>query len=410
DIRGMRIDDVVSKIRGKKGTKVTLTVKKVNGAIQNITILRDEVLMEESFAKSAIVGKKGVMENVGYIYLPKFYADFDNNKGRFSFTDVAIEVNKLKKQGVNGIILDLRNNPGGSLNDVVKMGGLFIEEGPIVQVKSRGQEPYVMSDDDSGYGYDGPMVVLVNHQSASASEILAAALQDYKRAVIIGSTSTYGKGTVQRFLDLDKSISISNEFKPLGQVKVTIQKYYRINGGSTQLEGVVPDIVLPDALNYVKVGERENESAMEWTKVEPAKYSQDVFVIKNLEEVKANSKNRTANNPTFVAIDNNAKNIKIQSERKEFPLEIKAYKKDIDTRKASSKKFNDLFVDIDGFEDGNLDADLAQINKDSVSIGRNINFLKGLKKDVYIDEAINVIKDLQVNRVTMTDKTRYHQE
>ena len=410
DIRGMRIDDVVSKIRGKKGTKVTLTVKKVNGAIQNITILRDEVLMEESFAKSAIVGKKGVMENVGYIYLPKFYADFDNNKGRFSFTDVAIEVNKLKKQGVNGIILDLRNNPGGSLNDVVKMGGLFIEEGPIVQVKSRGQEPYVMSDDDSGYGYDGPMVVLVNHQSASASEILAAALQDYKRAVIIGSTSTYGKGTVQRFLDLDKSISVSNEFKPLGQVKVTIQKYYRINGGSTQLEGVVPDIVLPDALNYVKVGERENETAMEWTKVEPAKYSQDVFVIKNLEEVKANSKNRTANNPTFVAIDNNAKNIKIQSERKEFPLEIKAYKKDIDTRKASSKKFNDLFVDIDGFEDGNLDADLAQINKDSVSIGRNINFLKGLKKDVYIDEAINVIKDLQVNRVTMTDKTRYHQE
>ena len=410
DIRGMRIDDVVSKIRGKKGTKVTLTVKKVNGATQNITITRDEVLMDESFAKSAIVGKKGVLENIGYIYLPKFYADFDNNKGRFSFTDVVAEVNKLKQQGVNGIILDLRNNPGGSLNDVVKMSGLFIEQGPIVQVKSRGQEPYVMSDDDNSYSYDGPMVVLVNHQSASASEILAAALQDYKRAVIIGSTSTYGKGTVQRFLDLDRSVSSANNLKPLGQLKMTIQKYYRINGGSTQLDGVVPDIILPDALNYIKVGERENSSAMEWTKVEPAKFGQEVFVVKNLEEIKAKSKARTTANPTFVAIDNNAKNVKIQSDRKDFPLEINAYKKDLDTRKAASKKFTDLFVEIPGLEVNSMQVDLNQISKDSASIVRNNNFLKSLRKDVYIDEAINVIKDLQGNKVSLTDKTRFHQE
>jgi carboxyl-terminal processing protease len=155
DIRGMRLDDVVSKIRGKKGTKVILTVKKVSGTIQNITITRDEVLMDESFAKSVIIGQEGVLENIGYIYLPKFYADFDNNKGRFSFTDVAKEVEKLKKANVNGIILDLRNNPGGSLNDVVKMAGLFIEQGPIVQVKSRENEPYVMNDEDKSYAYDG---------------------------------------------------------------------------------------------------------------------------------------------------------------------------------------------------------------------------------------------------------------
>ncbi len=410
DIRGMRIDDVVSKIRGKKDTKVTLTVKKVSGSIQNITITRDEVLMDESFAKSAIVGKKGVLENVGYIYLPKFYADFGDNKGRFSFTDVAVEVNKLKKQGVTGIILDLRNNPGGSLNDVVKMSGLFIEQGPIVQVKSRGQEPYVLSDDDSGYGFDGPMVVLVNHQSASAAEIIAAALQDYKRAVIIGSTSTYGKGTVQRFLDLDKSVSNANDFKPLGELKLTIQKYYRIDGGSTQMEGVVPDIILPDALNYVEVGERENETAMEWTKIPPAKYAQDVFVVRNIDQIIANSKARTQANSAFVAIDNNAKNVKVQSDRKVFPLEINAYKKDLATRKETSKKFNDLFTNIDGFIAGNIESDLQQINKDSVSIGRNNNFLKSLRKDVYIDEAINVIKDLQGNRVTLTEKTRFHQE
>jgi len=405
DIRGMRIDDVVSKIRGKKGTKVTLTVKKVNGAIQDITIVRDEVLMDESFAKSAIVGKKGVIENIGYIYLPKFYADFDNNKGRFCFTDVAQEVSKLKQQGVNGIILDLRNNPGGSLNDVVKMSGLFIEQGPIVQVKSRGQEPYVMTDDDNSYAYDGPMVVLVNHQSASASEILAAALQDYKRAVIIGSNSTYGKGTVQRFIDLDRSVSSASNLKPLGQLKMTIQKYYRINGGSTQLEGVTPDIILPDALNYIKVGEKENESAMEWTKVDPVRYGQDVFVIRNMEEIKTKSKARTSGNPTFVAIDNNAKNVKTQSEKKDYPLEINAYKKDLQARKDASKKFSDLFVEIPGLEAGNLSVDMSQINRDSANIVRNNNFLKNLRKDVYIDEAINVIKDLQGNRVTISDKT-----
>jgi carboxyl-terminal processing protease len=280
DIRGMRLDDVVSKIRGKKGTKVILTVKKVSGTMQNITITRDEVLMDESFAKSVIIGQEGVLENIGYIYLPKFYADFDNNKGRFSFTDVAKEVEKLKKANVNGIILDLRNNPGGSLNDVVKMAGLFIEQGPIVQVKSRENEPYVMNDEDKNYAYDGPMVVLVNHQSASASEILAAALQDYKRAVIIGGTSTYGKGTVQRFVDLDRTVSVANNLKPLGQLKLTIQKYYRINGGSTQLEGVTPDIVLPDAFNYIKIGERENKSAMEWTKIAPARYSSKCFCHK----------------------------------------------------------------------------------------------------------------------------------
>ena len=410
DIRGMRLDDVVSKIRGKKGTKVILTVKKVSGTIQNITITRDEVLMDESFAKSVIIGQEGVLENIGYIYLPKFYADFDNNKGRFSFTDVAKEVEKLKKANVNGIILDLRNNPGGSLNDVVKMAGLFIEQGPIVQVKSRENEPYVMNDEDKSYAYDGPMVVLVNHQSASASEILAAALQDYKRAVIIGGTSTYGKGTVQRFVDLDRTVSVANNLKPLGQLKLTIQKYYRINGGSTQLEGVTPDIVLPDAFNYIKIGERENKSAMEWTKIAPARYSQNVFVINNMDDIKAKSKKRVETNPLFKAIDENAHRIKEQSDKKIYTLELDSYKKDMNSRKEQTKKFNALFKEIPGLSVENIPEDAKLIQRDSASIARNQTFIKNIKKDVYIEEAMQVIKDLQTDRMSLTDKKRQVEE
>ena len=410
DIRGMRLDDVVSKIRGKKGTKVILTVKKVSGTMQNITITRDEVLMDESFAKSVIIGQEGVLENIGYIYLPKFYADFDNNKGRFSFTDVAKEVEKLKKANVNGIILDLRNNPGGSLNDVVKMAGLFIEQGPIVQVKSRENEPYVMNDEDKSYAYDGPMVVLVNHQSASASEILAAALQDYKRAVIIGGTSTYGKGTVQRFVDLDRTVSVANNLKPLGQLKLTIQKYYRINGGSTQLEGVTPDIVLPDAFNYIKIGERENKSAMEWTKIAPARYSQNVFVINNIDDIKAKSKKRVETNPLFKAIDENAHRIKEQSDKKIYTLELDSYKKDMNSRKEQTKKFNALFKEIPGLSVENIPEDAKLIQRDSASIARNQTFIKNIKKDVYIEEAMQVIKDLQTDRMSLTDKKRQIEE
>ena len=410
DIRGMRLDDVVSKIRGKKGTKVILTVKKVSGTMQNITITRDEVLMDESFAKSVIIGQEGVLENIGYIYLPKFYADFDNNKGRFSFTDVAKEVEKLKKANVNGIILDLRNNPGGSLNDVVKMAGLFIEQGPIVQVKSRENEPYVMNDEDKNYAYDGPMVVLVNHQSASASEILAAALQDYKRAVIIGGTSTYGKGTVQRFVDLDRTVSVANNLKPLGQLKLTIQKYYRINGGSTQLEGVTPDIVLPDAFNYIKIGERENKSAMEWTKIAPARYTQNVFVINNMDDIKAKSKKRVETNPLFKAIDENAHRIKEQSDKKIYTLELDSYKKDMNSRKEQTKKFNALFKEIPGLSVENIPEDAKLIQRDSANIARNQTFIKNIKKDVYIEEAMQVIKDLQTDRMSLTDKKRQIEE
>lgn len=247
DIKDMLVEDVVGFIRGDKGTTVILKVKKPDGSIKNIRIVRDIVVLDERFAKSLIVDGVGESEKIGYINLPSFYADFEHKDGRFCAKDIKAELNKLKDRNVEGIILDLRNNGGGSLRDVIDMTGFFIPEGPIVQVAGRGGRKEILSDRDPSVEYDGPLIVLVNQYSASASEILAAALQDYGRAVIVGSTSTFGKGTVQRFIDMDRTIPGRTDIKPLGTVKLTMQKFYRIDGGSTQLRGVVPDIILPDS-------------------------------------------------------------------------------------------------------------------------------------------------------------------
>ena len=372
--------------------------------MKDVTLTRDEVLMEEGFAKSAILNLSGTVNNVGYIYLPKFYADFQDNDGRFSYSDVAKEIEKLKGENVSGIILDLRNNPGGSLNDVIKMGGFFIKSGPIVQVKSRDRSPYVMNDDDPTYLYDGPLVILVNQNSASASEIMASAMQDYKRAIIIGGKSTYGKGTVQRLFDLDRAIRGNDDIKPLGDVKATIQKYYRINGGSTQLKGVIPDIVLPDMYNYIETGEAENKHAMEWTKVAPATYSQDVYEIHNYNQIVQNSQKRVSQNPIFNSIDANARRIKTQMDKNYISLNIDTYTAELHQRKLDEDKFNKQFKVIESLTAQNLKADLPAINKDSVDIARNKSFITNLRKDVYLEEALRVIKDMQTNSVAEINK------
>ena len=229
DVFGMRIDDVVSMIRGDKGTIVVLSVQKADGSTADIEIERDVVEIGAAFAKSAIMSLDGAIDNIGYIHLPKFYSSFEGPDGVSCAADIATELEKLKGENVNGIILDLRNNGGGSLRDVVDMTGLFIEDGPIVQVKPRDRMPYVYKDENEEVQYDGPLIVMVNNISASASEILAAALQDYNRALIVGSQS-FGKGTVQRFIDLDRAVRGNSEHKPLGELKITMQKFYRVNG------------------------------------------------------------------------------------------------------------------------------------------------------------------------------------
>ena len=394
DIAGWDINDVVAKIRGDKGTKVRLAVKKVDGSIVETTIIREEIIMDEGYAKSAILDLEGIGDNIGYIKLPRFYADFNKRDGHQCAVDVGIELEKLKKQKVNGIILDLRNNGGGSLRDVVDMSGFFIEEGPIVQVKSRRANAEVLKDRDPSVQYDGPLIVMVNSFSASASEILAAALQDYDRAVIVGSDATFGKATVQRFFDLDRAIRGYSDIKPLGQVKVTTQKFYRITGNSNQLEGVIPDIMLPDNYDFIKTGEQEYETAMKQTKIETVAHNQHVFQVKNKAALRTASEGRVANNEIFQKIQENAKRLKAQRESTNYSLNMDSYRKKKATDKAEANKYKNLMTPIEGLTVSNLAIDLEQINTDSSKIGRNDAFIKALQKDVYIEETLHIMQDL----------------
>jgi len=395
DIKGMRIDDVVSRVRGKKGTVVILTVKKKDGSMQDVEIERDEIILDVAYARSAIMDVEEKVDNIGFIRLPAFYSSFDGGVGNSCAIDVAKEIEKLKKENVNGIILDLRYNGGGSLPDVIDMSGLFIEEGPIVQVKSRRRPAQVYDDEDSSVLYDGPLIVMVNAHSASASEILAAALQDYDRAVIVGSKSTFGKGTVQGFFDLDRAYPGSSDLKPLGQVKLTFQKFYRVNGGSNQLKGVIPDIVLPDQFTYLKTGEKEETNPLEWSEIDPVKHGQNVYKMPNKAQLKAKSAARVASNEVFQLIDQDAKRLKENQDESAYPIDLAGFSQAIDDRKAESKKYNDILdKDIADLKIRNMEVDLQEMASDSAKIGRNEDWLQQMQKDVYIQECLMIMKDM----------------
>lgn len=404
DITGMDMDDAIKMIKGKKDTEVRLTVKKkADGKTKVISIMRDEVIMEETFAKSLILNTKDGKDKIGYIKLPRFYADFENSNGASCAKDVATEVEKLKNEGVKGMIIDLRNNGGGSLRDVVQMSGLFIKDGPIVQVKSREVRPEVLRDYDRNIQYDAPLIILVNQGSASASEIMAAALQDYGRAVIVGAKSTYGKGTVQRFFDLDRTISGHQDVKPLGEVKLTIQNFYRINGGSTQLRGVTPDIILPDNYNYLKVGEQENEYPLQWTEISPANYEK-TGSIKDLNKLRNASEARVKKSVTFSKIEENAKRLKKRRDMTKYPLEYKKYKKFDEELTADAKKYDDMLKEIPEMEIDNPSTDKTKIQSDSVYIARNQDWFKNVKKDVQLFESLNIMYDMIRQNAEVTNK------
>lgn len=388
DIFGMRIDDVVSKIRGDKGTVVVLNIQKQDGSIMDIEIERDVVNIEESFARSAII------DNVGYIHLPKFYSSFEGPDGTSCAVDIAEEIEKLKAENVNGIILDLRNNGGGSLRDVVNMSGLFIKDGPIVQVKPRDRKAYVYNDEDPDVKYDGPLVVMINSFSASASEILAAALQDYNRAVIVGSQS-FGKGTVQRFIDLDKTVRTNTEFKPLGELKITMQKFYRVNGGSTQRKGVTPDILLPDRYSEIEVGEREYPHSMEWSEIAGLDFSQDVYRVNQMDQLKMNSLDRVKSNDQFQMISEQAKILKDNRDKTQYSLNLDDYQEFLAEKDKEAEKFDDLFKDdVEGLNVRNLNVDMESINFDESTKARNESWINDLKKDIYIEESMAIINDM----------------
>ncbi len=395
NIVGMRLDDAIKLIKGPKGTIVNLTVRKVDGTTDIVSITRDVVELEESYAKSATVIKDE--RKYGLINLPKFYVDFDDYTERNAATDVAKEVDRLKSAGAEGLILDLRDNGGGSLKTVVEMAGLFIKSGPVVQVRSSGQGKEIHEDKDERIQWDGPLVILVNELSASASEILAAAMQDYKRAVVIGSKQTFGKGTVQNVIPLDNIVR-SNEHGNLGAIKLTTQKFYRINGGSTQLEGVKSDIVVPDRYSYIDLGERDQENPLAWDKITPADYQLWNGNI-NLEETIKRSTERMANNPQIKLIEENAKWVRKQQDESTVSLNYNSYKKTQEQNKERSNYFKKL-RDYDSrltFESLKYEKEL--FTQDPVLREKRDRWHNELAKDVYVEEAINVLQDLKLNSI-----------
>lgn len=390
DLTGYVVTDAVKVIRGKKGTEVRLTVKKQDGAIKTITLIRDEIVQDETFARSAIVKEGG--SKIGYIYLPEFYADFDRPNGNRSFVDVAKEVTKLKEEQVDGIILDLRNNGGGSLYDVVQMAGLFIEEGPIVQVKDRDNKPTVLKDKDRNVLYTGPLAVMVNEFSASASEIFAAAIQDYNRGVVVGSTSTYGKGTVQRNIGLDTETGFSMTNSDLGTVKLTLQKFYRINGGSTQLKGVSSDIVLPDNLEHLKVREKDDEDALPWDEITKATYNnwQSAFDLKALQRL---SDQRLENDNTFQLIRENTEWLSKQND-KHYSLQIDKYREEQKAIRTTVKQLETLLKLKGEMDVSALPKEVNRWENDKNKQERFEQWIKNLKKDIYLDQTVKVVNDM----------------
>lgn len=394
DIVGMRINDAIKYIKGPKGTKVTLTVKKVDGSIKDIIITRDVVELVETYAKASVVNKND--KKFGVINLPAFYVDFEDYKNINAAKDVKKEIERLKAEGMEGLVLDLRNNGGGSLPAVVEMAGLFIKEGPVVQVRSTGEAKEVLKDRDKSITWDGPLVILVNEISASASEIMAAAMQDYKRAVVIGSKQTYGKGTVQNVINLNNMLRNSTS-GDLGALALTTQKYYRINGGSVQLEGVKSDVEVPGRFSYINVGEKDKDNPLPWDEIDAADYTpwENYF---DYNTTISKSKERMSNNEQLKLIEENAKWVKSKIDETVFSLNYKKYKAQIDLNEEESKRFDNisnyksnLTFDSTGYEKSLFEHDTTDLKE------KRVRWHESLSQDVYIEEALNVLEDLKTS-------------
>ena len=391
DVRGYAVTDVVKLIRGTKGTEVRLTFKKTDGTTQVVSIIRDEIVQDEQFARSAVINDKG--NKIGYIFLPEFYADFDRPNGNRCSQDVANEIIKLKKENVQGIVLDLRNNGGGSLPEVVNMVGLFIKDGPVVQVKDRNGKPAILSDNDASVLYGGPLAVMVNEFSASASEIFAAAIQDYKRGIIVGS-DTYGKGTVQRTLPLGKTLDVFSGQTEYGVLKITFEKFYRINGGSTQLKGVTPDVLLPDLYDYLKLRERDQPTALAWDQLQRANY-EEINSDVNWNSVETAAKNRVSANASFNTIRKNSEWLKNNADKK-YSLNLQEYQKEQALLKTTVKQDDSLSRLTTPMDIQPVSADSSRYysNADSLKGLRYQQWLKGVQKDIYINETVNIVRDI----------------
>ena len=393
DVVGWRLPKAVKIIRGKKGSEVRLTVKKKDGSRSIIPIIRDVVEIEATFAKSAVLGQE---KKVGYIRLPSFYVNFYNQQSNHDCAeDVKNEILKLKEEGVEGLIFDLRSNGGGSLDAAIEIVGLFIERGPVVQVRSYKKGTQVKQNRDPKVYWDGPLVVMVNDYSASASEIFSAAIQDYNRGIIIGTKSTFGKGTVQNMIDFDRAIGSSNpSMKPLGALKVTTDKFYRINGGTTQLNGVVPDIILPDAYEYVKTGEKEYEYALGFDEIPAATYSKWNKGNQTFSQVIDDSQTRINGNDRVDQFNEYALWLKQQDEDKMVPLKYSVYKALQDKNDEVAEKYKNLNRSEDSMAVWALQLQLQEFKTDTVKKVDYQKWFKNLSKDLFLQEAVKVVEEI----------------
>lgn len=404
DVSGYETTDAVKLIRGNKGTEVRLTIKKQDGSIKVVSMIREEVVVDERYARSAVIQNGN--DKIGYIFLPDFYSDFEDASGHHCSEDVAEEVKKLKAENVKGIVIDVRSNGGGSLYEVVKMVGLFIKSGPVVQVKERNGrvDQNTWRDNDESVLYDGPLAVMVNEFSASASEIFAGAIQDYKRGVIIGSTSTYGKGTVQRQVPFGNRNDLFSGRTDMGAMTLTFQKFYRINGGSTQLKGITPDIVLPDALEYYKGREKDNPGALPYDEIPKLNYqtwSNDF----GLESLAKKENERIQSNPSLNLLKSNlqwlAKNAELPVD-----LNLEKYKTRQQQIMSTVNQNNTLLKAKQDLNVSALAADKDKFynNPDPSKGERYQAWLKFLKTDMHIDESVKIVSQMVHSQVQMVAK------
>ncbi|WP_226063595.1 carboxy terminal-processing peptidase [Kaistella polysaccharea] len=389
NVVGMLSDEAVRLIRGEKGTKVTLTVEKKDKTIREVTMIREEVAIEDTFARSIIVnstdGKK-----YGFISLPSFNADFEDAKGRNASDDIKNELIKLKAQNVQGIVLDLRNNGGGSLTEVGDIMGLFMNEGPYVQVKDGNGKIQTLRNKSNTPLWTGPLVIMQNELSASASEILAGAIQDYGRGVVIGSPQSFGKGTVQTFVDLNRFLNSTDDF---GSLKLTIQKFYRISGESTQRKGIESDIKMKDFYTYSEIGERYDDYALAWDKIPSVQYQPvNYFSILALQKgVEA----RLANNKTYQLVQESAQWKENLDKEETISLNREKFNEVMQKRKAQIKKFKGLEKFNNGLKFSLNPDEALREKKDEAFTKKTQLWTKNLQRDLYLQEAIHVISEMK---------------
>lgn len=396
DIVDSRLRDAVRLIRGKKGTEVRLTVRKPTGIQQVIPIIRDVVQIQESFVRSTLLEGPADREGrFGYIRIPTFYRDFfDSDKEsppRNCTDDVEAALEKFRDSSIDGLVVDLRNNGGGALTDAVQIAGLFIKQGPIVQIKDSSGRISVLEDKDPGVAFDGPLIVLVNRFSASASEILAAALQDYRRALVVGDHATHGKGTVQTVLNLDRALppGSMDQYRPLGAMKLTLQKFYRVSGGSTQVQGVEPDLLLPDPLPYVQSGERYTDYALPWDTIAPVSYTPWQTNPFDIESLRDASNRRLAASPRFKILNG---------------MRERSYERGGNTER--SLNLVDLWEELSEMKKAQ-NADAALNSKKQVQEESNDDdWLARIEKDLFVGEAMQILADLKGNRPAVNKLTK----